>query len=187
MFNHCMRQKHVAYSEITPYTLCKTHRQGARLRPAYLWLEARLGFFPLFLSAGETDRDLAITGYPNVFHDNELRALFSFSDIPKPKFMDYSLWEHAMWQIVDEQAISDNLYDHLFRKERTRDEWLEIARASPGTVQVVTSILDLRKATRVLVQTEGSVDEMERLGFRNVEGRMVYYPVEVIEGFEQTV
>jgi len=156
---------------------------------AYDWLEREVGFYPLFLSVGETVDDMAMTGYQNQWRrllvegknyrkyrqkgEVQNQVLFSFVDIPDGIFIDYMNWHMVLNSEYDNYQIPDREKRMIFRPSWRKSDWLRYARHNPHSVQLVIPELDLREATRVWVRNIQTQLHLEKVGFGNVEVRRI--------------
>lgn len=182
LFHHCIPFSKITHGCIHPN---ESHSYN-RFVPAYRWFEKEKGFYPLFLSVGNTVDDVHMTGYS----DNWRRyigskivepgkpavsiyrkkgefpnlVLFSFDSVDGI-FNDYQAW-HLVLNGSDLSPYEKRL---LFKPSYSRARWLLMAKRRPHTVQICTSFLDLTKAKKVWVRNSDTKAKIEGLGFQNVE------------------
>lgn len=146
----------------------------------YLWLEKQVGFYPLFLSVGETEEDIRMTGYQNQWLKKigsyEYRkkgeypnyVLFSFDQLNSGVFMDYEGWHLCLNSSAINYQIRDWAKRHIFKYSWNKGDWLRYARKNPHSVQYVVPELDLSKANKVYVRNQATKKYLPKLGFKNI-------------------
>lgn len=155
------------------------HEAILRDRPS-AWLNAKVGFWPLFLAVGGSDAISIQTGYLN--RDASSKVLFSY-----PALRGAVLLDHVAWHAVqDAVLISDDghpipVIDEkqeraIFRPDLTLSDWLQWAVTEPGSVLAVVPQLDLRAAASVACHNESVRDCLLALGFASTRVR-VWTPV----------
>ena len=182
--HHARELKHCIYGVV------RQKRRGSKyFDKAYDWLEHEVGFYPLFLTVGETIDDITMTGYQNQWRrllaegknyrkyrqtgEIENQVLFSFSDIPSGAFRDYMNWHMVLNSEYNNYQIADRARKMVFRPSWGKSDWLRYARRNPHSVQLVVPELDLRKTTRIWVRNIQTQLNLESVGFRNIEVRRV--------------
>jgi len=155
--------------------------------PAYKWLEEQIGFFPHFISVGNNESALYRTGYQdnwriytvsdylrgswqkiyrkkNEFPNN---ILLSF-DNQEGVFMDYMSWHIAINASTNGRCVTKREMMMILKPSWTRSRWL---RAAENTHQVdlLVPALPLDNAVRVRVRNRETRNQMEKMGFRNIE------------------
>lgn len=183
-FHHCRAVEAVKFGVITsmaPADLTQGHPASEpcdwsdpphelilRNRPC-AWLEAKVGFWPLFLAVGGSDAVSIETGYLN--GSSSTNVLFSYPALPHVVLLDHVAW-HAVQDAVlmsDDghpiPQIDENQECSIFRPDLTLSEWFLWAVADPGSVLAVTPQLDLRAASRVACHSRYVRDRLVALGF----------------------
>lgn len=177
MFHHRIPLEFVSKGIVSP----NYHETGEVMRQAfeegaYRWIERELSFYPLFLSVGETERDVRTTGYQNQWlrgEEGSNQVLFSFRDLPGGAFIDSHNWYYILNGSNNGYKVSDYIRRLILKPSLTRADWLRHARKNPGYVELVTPALDLGKADLISVRNTDTKRQMEELGFPRVEVRRV--------------
>ncbi len=134
--------------------------------PAYQWLEKEIGFYPLFLAAGDLDAAY-VTGYQNQWrvhiggtmadgkYQPKMRKAGEFPNLvllafPQSAlqgcFTDYPWWNIVLTDVLCQRAIGPGLYRYLFKKSWSRSKWLRSANRDGHAAQLLVPELDLSKA-----------------------------------------
>lgn len=194
---HCMPLSAVSYNVLHP----DRQFSDSELLPAYLWLEERIGFYPLFLALGQED-SISMTGYTNQWkrvvgcerrHNGSITnvyrrkgefpndVLFGFDKAVLAAldavFTDYSSWLGVLNCIdaeakrIDEQLVGERLLKSLFKCSWSAGRWLSCSFNNPNAVQVLVPQLDLRLAREVWVRNQTSARRLCNMGFANVKVR----------------
>ena len=123
---------------------------------AYLWLIKQVDFNPLFLSVGDSEKSLRITGYSPANN----RVMFSFTDIPNGIFCDYDAWENVFLHGSEEAK------KQVFDISQDKNSWIHKGISQQGSVQLLVPSLDLTKASRIFVTNETQQIDLEWNGFQ---------------------
>lgn len=183
LYHHCRALEHVVFG-VVRQALAPAD-DDLSFDGAYRWLEAQVGFFPLFLAVGSTDEDVRMTGYCNQWRrylggtllepiyrsrgDVPSIALLSFRDLPASAvFTDYNNWHIALNHSYDGYRLTRRETAMILRPSWTTADWLRQARRKPHSVQLVVPELDLRCADAVAVRNRAARQYLESLGFRSV-------------------
>lgn len=180
-FHH---QRPLAYT--TYHTVTQKREVDEDFEGAYEWLERQVGYYPLFLSVGNTSESVLMTGYQNQWQkklmpvsNNHLptqngsdnRVLFSFKDIQDGIFMDYVNWHIVLNSRYNNYNLKSRDIQSIFRPSFSRTDWLRFATKNPSSVQLVVPGLDLTKADRVFVRNQNTQNQLQKMGFENVAVR----------------
>ena len=205
LFHHCTNLSTVVYGIIIPneyHTLNKNdiHNGGWISIDFYdefydmdvkanNWLKGEVGFYPLFLSVGNSIHDYYMTGY----NDNWRVSVSRWYDKEKKKFcskrrkkgefpncimfsfddLDCVFMDHVWWVIVgynnaiNGEETTDREKRCIFKYSWSRSKWFKKSRESGG-VQCVVPQLDLRQASRVWVRNKKTKNILEGMGFKNI-------------------
>ena len=159
-----------------------------------LWLEKQVGFYPLFMAVGTTDDDIGMTGYSRQWakiigsrynHEkkrstNLLRkknefpndVLFSFNSV-EGIFVDYEYWFYALNSGYNDYKVSPKYIKWIFKRSWTKADWLRKTRKNPCSVMFAASQLDLRLADRLWVRNNKTKENLEYMGFSNVQVKRI--------------
>ncbi len=190
LYHHCRTLESVVYDIVKP----KKIFSDPDLLPAYLWLEKEIGFFPLFLSVGESLRSIYDTGYEHqwrrkvssyilhysaqgvaVVHKDEVprqklnEVLFSFSDNAhlNGRYMDFREWECTLNTDYKNYQLSEYEKKLLFKFSWNKKKWIE--KSKKNSVQFVVRDLDLRNAEKIWVRNQKTKKILEEMHFSNIE------------------
>lgn len=184
LYHHCRPTLYSPFSKVVQ-TQKTTDEHDAHYHNAYLWIQQRVGFYPLFLAVGITLEDLKMTGYQNQWRkllsygpngkiyrqkdESPNDALFSFYQKPKDGiYMDYIQW-HLVLNSAHNNYQTPNHYERsIFKPHLSDSKWLEKAKKHPHSVQLVVPSLDLTEANCVWVRNKDTKILFEKLGFTNV-------------------
>lgn len=174
----------VRYGEIIPDPNRVEDELDEHFKGAYSWLEKQIGFHPLFLSVGETEEDIRMTGYQNQFRKILTESkdgktyrkkgeypnfvLFSFDEV-KGVFLDYMNWHIVLNSSHRDYKITDYEKRLVLKPSWNKSKWLLYAKRNPHSVQLVVSRLDLRKAERVWCRNKSTKKKLEEMDFTPVE------------------
>ena len=154
------------------------------------WVKTEVGFYPLFMSVGNTLEDLYMTGYQSnwavtksKWFDKESQkmcytrvkkgefpnyVLFSFKNVDC-RFMDYQYW------FIAHNNAFDNRYETTAQEKRwifkyswNRSKWLRKAANDSCSVMCVVPKLDIRRADRIWVRNKKTKKTLENMGFENI-------------------
>jgi hypothetical protein len=156
---------------------------------AFSWLADEIGFYPHFLSYGNEEAE-ALTGYTNQWArimsgsmvngewKNVLRkkgenwntVLFQFEleALADPVFTDYDWWCRCKDAVENGGQPWRREYKRCFRRTWSKRDWLRRAHKKPCDVQVLVSVIDLRKACEVWVRNKATQKKLVDMGFSNV-------------------
>lgn len=154
---------------------------------AYEWLEEQIGFFPHFVSVGNTESALYRTGYHNNWrvwiggdfvngkYQKEYKkkgefpndVLLSFDHL-EGVFMDYNSWHIAINARSNGRGVSTREMKMILKPSWTDRRWLRAA-MNTHLVDLLMPEIPLDKAAGVWVRNSETQKLMERKGFRNVE------------------
>jgi hypothetical protein len=194
LYHHSIDLENVLYGEIKP----NPEHSDFYLKDAYSWLEKEVGFYPLFLAAGENKEDIRMTGYQNQWakiigsqivgtknngtyiQRNMLRkkgefpnyVLFSFENI-EGVFTDYSNWHIVLNSSHKQYQITDYEKRLIFKPSWNKSDWLRKAKKSPHSVQLVAPSLYLPDADRIWVRNPQTKAVLEAKGFENVQVKRI--------------
>jgi hypothetical protein len=163
--------------------------------PAYEWLEQEIGFFPHFLSVGNTETVIRRTGYADnwrvfdhgEFTDNGYQkfyhkkgefpnlVLLSFDDV-EGVFMDYLSWHIAINACMNKKPVSKQEMKMILKPSWNKRRWVCAAENGSHWVDLLTPKLSLDRASRVYVRNQASKKSMKSMGFCNI--RTLRIPVE---------
>ena len=156
--------------------------------PAYEWLEQEIGFFPPFLSVGNSETVIRRIGYADnrrVFDRGEFTysgfqkyyhkkgefpnlVLLSFDDV-EGVFMDYLSWHIAINACMNKKPVSKQEMKMILKPSWNRRRWIRAAEKGSLCVHLLTPGLSLDRASRVFVRNQAIKKDMESRGFRNIE------------------
>jgi len=163
--------------------------------PAYEWLEREIGFFPHFLSVGNSETVIRRTGYADnwrVFDHGEFTdnsylkfyhkkgefpnlVLLSF-DYVEGVFMDDLSWNIAINACMNKKTVTKQEMKMILKPSWNKRRWVRAAENGSHWVDLLTPGLSLDRASRVYVRNQATKKKMERIGFRNI--RTLRIPVE---------
>ena len=186
LYHHSLSLDHVIFGEIRS----DPKYADDDFKKAYTWLEDQIDFYPLFMAVGRSDDDIRMTGYPDNWrvrvasrYEEGKRVgtyrrkgefpnlvLFSFDHVDGV-FMDFDNWHIVLNSWYNDYQISDYDKRLIFKPSWPRSRWLKKAKDNPHSVQLVTSSLDLSKATRVWVRNNATKQQLQDLGFSGVDVR----------------
>lgn len=156
---------------------------GEDFEGAYEWVERQVGYYPLFLSVGNTSESVLMTGYQNQWqkklkpvssiqpptrNESDNRVLFSFKDIQNGIFMDYVNWHIVLNSQYTNYNLKSRDIQSIFRPSFSKVDWLRFAAKNPSSVQLVVPGLDLTKADHVFVRNQNTLNQLQKMGFNNV-------------------
>ena len=164
------------------------------LLPAYEWLAEQIGFFPHFVSVGNSERALYQTGYQDNWRvwtggdiiQGENRknyrkkgefpnlVLLSF-DYLEGVFMDHMSWHIAINACTNGKSVSTREMKMILKPSWTDRHWLRAAMKT-HSVELLIPEIPLDKAAGVRVRNLSTQKLMEKKGFRNV--KIARIPVE---------
>ena len=170
LYHYCRSLEHIIYGEIKP----NPKLSDQDFIGAYRWLEKEVGFYPMFLSVGNSIDDLWITGYDNnwkkaigtknvgrtktgrYIQKNILRkkgefpneVLFSFENV-EGVFNDYDYWHFVLNADYKNYEISDYITRRILKRSWSKSKWIKQAISDPGSVQLVTPKLYLPNTKRI--------------------------------------
>ena len=88
--------------------------------------------------------------------------------ITDPVFTDYGWWCCLLNCALNESAPLYRERRGCFRRSWSQTDWLRLAHSKPCDVQLLTSVLDLRKACEVWVRNSATRKKLMEMGFSNV-------------------
>ncbi|MBU6455310.1 MAG: hypothetical protein KGS72_26300 [Cyanobacteria bacterium REEB67] len=166
--------------------------------PAYEWLGAEVGYFPLFLAIGnnEDDEAVRVTGYQNQWRvfvggtmepgqpyvktyrkagefPNFVLFAFELDSVPVRSYNDYQWWNIALTEILSERQVGKGLRRRLFKPTWNESQWLRKASRDGHDVQVVAPRLDLDASAFIWVRNEATQRAMLARGFKNVRVKRI--------------
>jgi hypothetical protein len=156
--------------------------------PAYEWLEQEVGFFPHFLSVGNSETVIRRTGYADnwrVFERGEFTdsgykkifrkkgefqnlVLLSF-DHMDGIFMDSLSWNIAINACMHGRPVSKAVMKMILKPTWNKRRWIHAAEKGSHWVDLLTPELSLPEASRISVRNQSTKKDMETMGFRHVE------------------
>jgi len=165
--------------------------------PAYEWLEQEIGFFPHFLSVGNSETVIRRTGYADnwrVFDRGEFTqtgyrkfyhrkgefpnlVLLSFDDA-EGVFMDGLSWYIAINSCLNKKPVSKQEMKMILKPSWNRQRWIRAAETGSHWVDLLTPELILGRASRIYVRNQATKKHMECRGFRNI--RTFRIPVDTL-------
>ena len=184
LYHHCMPAPGVTNDTIT----ADRSRSDPLFLPAYDWVEAQLGFFPLFLAVGGWDKIAWMTGYQDNWRvstgsecvDGKYRktyrrkgefpnlALLSFDHIDGV-FMDYDYWHIALNACMNASRVSTREEQWIFKPLWTKTRWLRAALTGTHRVQLVTQNLPISSVRKIRVRNLATRSLLEERGFNDVQ------------------
>jgi len=202
LYHHCTNFSTVVYNTIVPseyHTL--NYAAGTWFNPDFKdefydmdikannWLKKEVGFYPLFMSVGNSIYDYYMTGYddnwrvtlsswyegkPKKYYYKKRKkgefpnlVLFSFDDVDCV-FMDHAYWVVGGYtNAINGEEVTNRDKRCIFKYSWTRAKWFRMVKKSGG-VQCVVPELDLRQAVRIWVRNNKTKKMMEKMGFTNV-------------------
>jgi len=155
--------------------------------PAYEWLAEQIGFFPHFVSVGNSESALYQTGYQDNWRvwtggdiiQGENRknyrkkgefpnlVLLSFDHL-EGMFMDYMSWHIAINACTNGKSVSTREMKMILKPSWTDRHWLRAAMKT-HSVELLIPEIPLDKAAGVRVRNLSTRKLMETKGFKNVE------------------
>ena len=205
LFHHCSNLSFVRYGTFIPaeqHTLNNSYINGwfdddlpwDLDTKANNWLKNEEGFYPLFMSVGDSIDDIYTTGYQNNWRvttgqrldkkTNKMyykqrrkgefpnQVLFSFENV------DCVFLDHEYWCIIYSNAANgvettSQEKRWVFKYSWNRSKWLRRAANDPGRVMCVVSRLDLRQADRIWVRNNKTKKALEKMGFENIFAKRI--------------
>ncbi len=194
-FWHCMPVSKVKRSTL----LVPGPRHSSKeYLPAYKWLEERVGYFPMFLAAGNEDEAPYTTGYHNQWRVSLSQkkcpksgrlvtlkrrkagrfpnlVMFRFDEAPSNcTFMDSSWWAISVMNGLTQGILpAEPDVKRVFKRSWSRNRWLNKAAADGCSVELVVPQLDLSKTSSVWVRNQATADRLTQLGYTNVQVRRI--------------
>lgn len=184
LYHHCMPFSQVRFGTIT----ADPEYSYSDFLPAYEWLEEEIGFFPHFLSVGNSKTVIRRTGYADnwrVFERGEFTdegyrkfyrgkgefpnlVLLSFDDADGV-FMDDLSWNIAINACLNKTNVSKQEMKMILKPSWNRQRWLRAAETGSHGVDLLTPELSLDRASRIYVRNLATKKNMEISGFRNIQ------------------
>jgi len=184
LYHHCMPLSQIVNGTVRADPI---YSADSFFRPAYKWLEEQIGFFPHFVSVGNNENALYRTGYQDNWRiytgSDHLRGswqkiyrkknefpnniLFSFDNM-EGVFMDYMSWHIAINACTNGRCVTKGEMRMILKPSWTRSRWLRAAENS-HQVDLLVPALPLDNAVRIWVRNRETRNQMEKMGFRNVE------------------
>lgn len=169
--------------------------------PGYKWLEKRIGYFPLFMAAGNEDSAPYNAGYNNQWRvvlssryckkkkrviaisrrakgDVLNFAMFRFDKLPEVCcFLDSSWWSvGVLTPHLNNEVPRESEVRCVLKRSWSHARWLREIKNDKISAELVVPKLDLRDAVEVWVRNKKAKAHLEKLGFKNVQVRRI--PVE---------
>lgn len=186
-YHHCTSLESVIFGELK----ASPEYSDLDFKGAYSWLEKEVGFYPLFLVVGTTEADIRMTGYQDNwrlrvsyrYENGKTKGtyrkagefpnlvLFSFEDVDGV-FMDYAYW-HIVLNANPDYKITNYEKRLIFKPSWSKSKWLRKAKKEPHSIQLVTPMLYLPNAARILVRNHQTKKLLEEIGFNNIEVRRI--------------
>jgi hypothetical protein len=154
--------------------------------PAYRWLEAEIGFYPLFFAIGRVDDGAvySVTGYqsnwqrPDDFEEgqagktgeprNQVLFVFSMDILAESLFIEDMTWCGCVLNSAENAGVSARVAASLFKPSWTPSKWRSLARKDGHAVQVVARSVNLGSAQAVYVRNKKTREALLQQGFKNV-------------------
>ena len=183
LYHHCMPFSQIRFGSIT----ANPDYSYSDFLPAYEWLEQEIGFFPHFLSVGNSETVIRRTGYADnwrvfdhgEFTDNGYQkfyhkkgefpnlVLLSF-DYVEGVFIDDLSWNIAINACMNKKTVSKQEMKMILKPSWNKRRWVRAAENGSHWVDLLTPRLSLDRASRVYVRNQATKKKMERIGFRNI-------------------
>ncbi len=169
--------------------------------PGYKWLEKRIGYFPLFMAAGNEDSAPYNAGYNNQWRvvlssryckeknrvislerrakgDAPNFAMFRFDERPKVCcFLDSAWWSiGVLTPHLNNEEPQEREVRSVLKPSWSHARWVREIKKDKIGIEMVVPQLDLRDAVEVWVRNKRAKQHLEKLGFKNVQVRRI--PVE---------
>jgi hypothetical protein len=190
-YHHCMPFSQVHFGTIT----ANPDYSYSDFLPAYEWLEQEIGFFPHFLSVGNSETAISRTGYADnwrVFDHGEFTGngylkfyhkkgefpnlvLLSFDDA-EGVFMDDLSWNIAINACMHGRTVTRQETKMILKPSWNKRRWIHAAEQDQCWVCLLAPELFLDSASGISVRNQSTKKEMENRGFRNI--RTLRIPVE---------
>ena len=191
LYHHCMPFSQVHFGTIT----ADPAYSDSDFLSAFEWLKQEIGFFPHFLSVGNSETVIRKTGYADnwrVFDHGEFTGngyqkfyhqkgefpnliLLSFDDV-EGVFMDDLSWNIAINACMNKKPVSKQVIKMILKPSWDKRRWIRAAEKRSHWVDLLTPRLSLDRASRVYVRNQATKKSMENSGFRNI--RTLRIPVE---------
>ncbi len=194
-FWHCLP----VYKAVRARVLHPAPRHSTKeFLPAYNWLKDRIGYFPIFLAAGNEVEAPYTTGYHNQWRVAlstrfcsktgrilTLRrrkpgqfpnmALFRFDEIPEAcTYMDSAQWSIGLlYDLLKGENPPESDIRKAFKASWNKNRWMRLAQKDGYAVELVVPQLDLSKASSVWVRNKATKERLEKLGYKNVQVRRI--------------
>ncbi|MBT5022563.1 hypothetical protein HOK51_02235 [Candidatus Woesearchaeota archaeon] len=180
LFHHCIDIKYAKPEKI----INKPEYAEDYLQDPHSWLQHQVGFYPIFLAAGNTQEDIRMTGYQNQWqriisskYINDKRVceyekpgefdnfvLFSYKNL-EGVFLDYDRWVRVLNSSYNGYNISNYYTRIILKPSWPKSKWLRKARNNPHSVMFVTNKLELDKSDRIWVRNKSTKKILEKRGF----------------------
>lgn len=186
MFYHCMPLNYIKYDILyanKKYSLVDNKEKLTSFVPAYEWMEKEVGFYPFWVSVN----DIKMTGYQNQWrkcisksynylHFNEYRlkgefpnyVLFGWRDM-NGVFSCYNSWHIVLCHENYQISMPDKR--RIFKYSWKKSKWLNYAKKN--AVQMVVPSLDLRTANKIFVRNKTTKNQLELMGFKNINVKRI--------------
>jgi hypothetical protein len=184
LYHHCMPFSQVRFGTITADPVYS----DSDFLPAYEWLEAEIGFFPHFLSVGNSETVIRRTGYADnwrVFDRGECTdtgyrkfyhrkgefpnlVLLSFDDMDGV-FMDDLSWNIALNACMNKKPVSKQEMKMILKPSWNRRRWIRAAETGSHWVDLLTPELSLDRTSRIYVRNQATKKNLKMSGFRNIQ------------------
>jgi hypothetical protein len=228
MFNHCLSIEYCQPEPIFPHrtrqTMAEPECSSSKINcddwpsksrealwhdalhfdTVYQWIAEQVGFWPLFLSLGDTIDDLQMTGYQNNwFRPKEYdeltqkssyrpgsqvnQALFRWNHPPAQSvYMDYVYYHIALNSVKydgdnmhNSTFIPISTYTHklIWKPSYGVSQWKRFGEKHPGSVQVICPSLDLSTADIICCRNKTSKKLLVSRGFMEDKIRILRIPL----------
>lgn len=176
-FFHRRSLEHAVYDVVTQQPGTE-HEEDEHFEAAYRWLEKEIGFYGIFLAAGE--KSLPITGYDYQFKrprdpvEKVNSVLFGYRELPEVRFTDYDTWHIVLNSVVGYNEQPPNLrVEHVseyhrrlvFKPSWRQSDWFRAARNNRVYAQAHAPELDLRQADEIWCRNIPTKKELVSRGF----------------------
>ncbi len=171
VIHHALPLEEVSYDII--------ERERCEDDPGHEWLSGKVRFSPLYLAVGDTELNVSMTGYhtqferkkPNVIDASNM-VLFSFREQPRAGvFIDDNHYIGLVMGLDGNPQPTSYKEEMVFHPSWNKTDWLRSATKPKESVILVVPELDVRTADLVTVRNKPTQQELERMGFQNVQVR----------------
>lgn len=177
-----VRYFHCRPLEYSPYDVVYQHPETdpdmRDFELAYQWLEKQIGYYGIFMAAGE--QSLPITCYdwqfrravPSERHRNDI--MVGYKELPEVRFSDYDNWHLVLNAVIGAYTrpeemrmgeVSDYVRRLVLKPSWRQSDWFRAVRQGRVYAQAHVPALDLRQADVIWCRNTPAKKELIRRGF----------------------